>query len=261
MRNREENRSRWNDPEFNKWLDEGITDCGHTVWDSVPDIGSAWNGWDAAKSALGFYCPSCAGSGEEIHVSYHGPDSFERLGSCSACKGDGRTTAALDAANARIAEMQEELNKLQAESWRLRTAEGDSMTYKAGMENCAQQRDQAKAEVERISKRLKWNEEWNAGRFETLFHWAHRELSEDLKTQYFNIVANGSSSPMDPPTYAQQMNRLKWKAEAADKERDMLLVELGTLRKALTTIREESHDIGACECAADALIDSRKVKS
>lgn len=30
------------------------------------------------------------------------------------------------------------------------------------------------------------------------------------------------------------------------------------LRKALTTIREESHDIGACECAADALIDSRK---
>jgi hypothetical protein len=31
------------------------------------------------------------------------------------------------------------------------------------------------------------------------------------------------------------------------------------LRKALTTIREESHDIGACECAADALVDSRKV--
>jgi hypothetical protein len=30
------------------------------------------------------------------------------------------------------------------------------------------------------------------------------------------------------------------------------------LRKALTTIREESHDIGACECAADALADSRK---
>lgn len=119
MRNREEDRARWNDPEFNKWLDEGITDCGHTVWDSVPDIGSAWNGWDAAKSALGYYCPSCAGSGEEIHVSYHGPDSFERLGSCSACSGDGRTTAALEVANARIVEMQEELSKLRAEQfWR-----------------------------------------------------------------------------------------------------------------------------------------------
>ena len=38
---------------------------------------------------------------------------------------------------------------------------------------------------------------------------------------------------------------------AAENERDIL-------HKALTTIREESHDIGACECAADALIDSRK---
>ena len=122
MKNREEDRARWNDPEFNKWLDEGITDCGHTVWDSVPDIGSAWNGWDAAKSALGFYCPSCAGSGEEIHVSYHGPDSFERLGSCSACNGDGRTTAALDVANARIVQMQEEVTQLQGKCFALRMA-------------------------------------------------------------------------------------------------------------------------------------------
>lgn len=37
---------------------------------------------------------------------------------------------------------------LLAEIDRLRTAEGDAMTYKAGMENVAQQRDQLKAEVE-----------------------------------------------------------------------------------------------------------------
>lgn len=37
-----------------------------------------------------------------------------------------------------------------------------------------------------------------------------------------------------------------------------LMAENEALRKALTTIRDESDDIGACECAADALIDSRK---
>jgi predicted RNase H-like nuclease (RuvC/YqgF family) len=42
------------------------------------------------------------------------------------------------------------------------------------------------------------------------------------------------------------------------RERNKLKREVEQLRKALTTIREESHDIGACECAADALIDSRK---
>ncbi len=35
-----------------------------------------------------------------------------------------------------------------------------------------------------------------------------------------------------------------------------LFAENEALRKALKTIREESHDIGACECAADALADA-----
>lgn len=42
--------------------------------------------------------------------------------------------------------------ELLAEIERLRTAEGDAMTYKAGMENVAQQRDQLKAENERLRK-------------------------------------------------------------------------------------------------------------
>lgn len=46
-----------------------------------------------------------------------------------------------------------------AENDRLRTAEGDAMTYKAGMENVAQQRDQLKAENEALRKdaeRYRW---------------------------------------------------------------------------------------------------------
>lgn len=102
MRSREEDRKLWDDPEFNKWLDESISDAGHIVWDSIPDVGSAWNGRDASKAALDYYCTSCCGSGEEIHTTYHGPDSFERLGNCLACNGDGRTSAALTVAAERL---------------------------------------------------------------------------------------------------------------------------------------------------------------
>ncbi|MNC21756.1 hypothetical protein D3C75_697400 [compost metagenome] len=47
-----------------------------------------------------------------------------------------------------------EIARLKAEIDRLRLAEGDAMTYKAGMENVAQQRDQLKAENEALRKAL-----------------------------------------------------------------------------------------------------------
>lgn len=53
-----------------------------------------------------------------------------------------------------------ERDELKAEIDRLRTAEGDAMTYKAGMENVAQQRDQLKAELEKVKADRKacWEE-------------------------------------------------------------------------------------------------------
>lgn len=93
------------------------------------------------------------------------------------------------------------------------------------------ERDALKVESKRLAKKIDHSEYWYGTRFETLFHWAHRELNEQQKNQYFSIVANGSSAPDDPPTYAQQMNQLKWKVEAAEKERDMLKAELEALRK------------------------------
>lgn len=94
------------------------------------------------------------------------------------------------------------------------------------------ERDQIKVELEQLAKKIKHSDYWYGTRYETLFHWAHRELNESQKNQYFSIVANGSAHPDHPPTYAQQMNRLKWKVEAAEKERDMLKVELDRLRTA-----------------------------
>jgi|GEM_PF-3055033 len=119
MRSREQDRQQWQDPDFNKWLDDAISDAGHTVWDAIPDVGSAWNGWDAAKAALGYYCPACNGSGEEIHVTYHGPDSSERLGHCTACNGDGRTSAALAVASERLVSETSHRGDLQAKVWGL----------------------------------------------------------------------------------------------------------------------------------------------
>ena len=48
--------------------------------------------------------------------------------------------------------LKNERDQLKAENDRLRTAEGDAMTYKAGMENVAQQRDQLKAENRALRK-------------------------------------------------------------------------------------------------------------
>ncbi len=45
-RDREADRARFPDPAFNRWLDEGISDAGHTVWDAVGDVQAAWSGWD-----------------------------------------------------------------------------------------------------------------------------------------------------------------------------------------------------------------------
>ena len=42
---READRQRFPDPDFNRWLDEGVSDY-HTVWDAVGDIAAAWAGWD-----------------------------------------------------------------------------------------------------------------------------------------------------------------------------------------------------------------------
>lgn len=47
-RSREADRTRFPDEAFNEWLDVGISDAGHTVWDQIGDTCSAWHGWENA---------------------------------------------------------------------------------------------------------------------------------------------------------------------------------------------------------------------
>ncbi|MCE7031772.1 hypothetical protein LY625_03930 [Lysobacter sp. GX 14042] len=50
-RDREADRTRFTDKAFNDWLDTGISDAGHTVWDAVGDTQAAWKGWEARQFA------------------------------------------------------------------------------------------------------------------------------------------------------------------------------------------------------------------
>jgi hypothetical protein len=44
---RESDRKRFPDETFNRWLDEGISDSGHTVWDTIDNIYDAWAAWES----------------------------------------------------------------------------------------------------------------------------------------------------------------------------------------------------------------------
>lgn len=48
-RDREADRKQFSDEAFNRWLDQGVSDCGHTVWDMVPDVACAWQGWEGRQ--------------------------------------------------------------------------------------------------------------------------------------------------------------------------------------------------------------------
>ena len=77
-RDREADRARFPDPAFNRWLDEGISDAGHTVWDAVGDVQAAWSGWEnrpyyAAPPPPAAPCPHIRSSGMTHWCSLNGP--------------------------------------------------------------------------------------------------------------------------------------------------------------------------------------------
>ena len=88
------------------------------------------------------------------------------------------------------------------------------------------ERDVFKTKLEDLQSLFDYTKERRAQISHRLWVWAHEELSEPLKTRYFNIVANGVADLMEQPTYAQQYNGMKYRAEAAEAERDSLRAEV-----------------------------------
>lgn len=54
--------------------------------------------------------------------------------------------------------------------------------------------DALEAEIAEFKEDLEHSRQWHDVRYKRLWRWAHEKLSEDLKAEYFSIVANGSGS-------------------------------------------------------------------
>ena len=49
VKDRENDRLRFSDEAFNRWLDESISDSGHTVYDLIGNVCEAWHGWENSQ--------------------------------------------------------------------------------------------------------------------------------------------------------------------------------------------------------------------
>ncbi|EIU5246552.1 TPA: hypothetical protein ACKQFV_004144 [Pseudomonas aeruginosa] len=107
-------------------------------------------------------------------------------------------------------------------------------------------------EVEKAQNALAFTEQWHGVRYERLWHWAHAELDEEQKRRYFNIVANGTAEHSEPPTYAQQLCRMKHRYECAEKEaaalRARVVVVPNRLPRSSDIASIHHHSIGWNAC-------------
>lgn len=107
----------------------------------------------------------------------------ETLLACDRYTDFGRWAAALDAFE--DASGPDVVLALIGEIDGLRSAEGDAMTYKAGMENVAHQRDQLKAEVESLrSSKLYWVCPPGLGIIRCVPDERYRKLSSSIRGRY-----------------------------------------------------------------------------
>jgi hypothetical protein len=74
---------------------------------------------------------------------------------------------------------------------------------------------------------------WYGVRHKRLWHWAHDELTPELRDRYFSILANGTADVHEEPTYAQQYNQMQWRMKAAEAETASMRSELEALRSAV----------------------------
>jgi hypothetical protein len=98
-RDREQDRIRFPDPDFNRWLDEAITENGEfTAWHALSSTGDAYAGWSvrpdycaeqAGKGDHESLCQNCGGSGGVTELSDSSPDAYDIAVCCPHCNGSG----------------------------------------------------------------------------------------------------------------------------------------------------------------------------
>lgn len=108
---------------------------------------------------------------------------------------------------------------------RVRAAEQERDSAIAASAESARKYAESVARIAELKRRIEHSDYFYATRFERLSDWA-RSLAPELSRMFFDIVANGTAVPHEPPTYAQQMNMLRH-------ERDALAARVAELEGAL----------------------------
>jgi len=98
-----------------------------------------------------------------------------------------------------------------------------------------------RAELAEANRRREHTEQWYAVRCERLWHWAHED--EEHRGEYFSIIANGTTSGFEPPSYAQQLNMAKYRAEKAEAELAAAKAEIIRLNEALDIADRELEEV------------------
>ena len=114
----------------------------------------------------------------------------------------------------------------------------------------------AREEAKKAVDRKESSERWYAARFETLREWA-KDLPEEKKRQYFNIVANGMADIHDPPTYARLMEIYRYKAETLER---MIRNIAARVDRDGGQTQEEDEDLAATVARIDAKIAALVVR-
>lgn len=90
---------------------------------------------------------------------------------------------------------------------------------------------------------LDFSQSWYAARWERLDQLVREEATEEFKSRWFNVMANGTADVHEPPTYAGLLNRHRFATEKAQEE-------VVALKKANTI----QHENFAAACAALGII-------
>lgn len=119
-------------------------------------------------------------------------------------------------------------------------------------------RDEATAEAEREKERARFAEEWYGVRWERL-----RDLlrGTDLWPHACDIMANGTDGMREPPTYARTLNLTRFRAEAAEAERDLYRAALAAAARGealrcdthyggVLAMQEHADGVAACDACA-----------
>jgi hypothetical protein len=129
----------------------------------------------------------------------------------------------------------------------------EGVCKRPGAAECAKlcmERDDLRQRAEAAEKERDHVRQWYAQRWERL-----KDLAKEhgIWDKAACIMANGTADSMEPPTYAQQLNEAKYRAEAAEAENAKLREERDRLRAALQNLLTDAGEGGRKGRAIDLL--------